>query len=68
MERPTKTDRICIYPKDIQLLTGRTERFGRSLLAKIRQHLDKQPHQFVTIREFAEYTGLEEEEIEAHIF
>jgi hypothetical protein len=64
MGSTTKSDRICIYPKDIQRLTGRTERFGRNLLVKIREHFDKQSHQFVTIREFAEYTGLEQEDVE----
>ncbi|HET8838712.1 MAG TPA: hypothetical protein VFM82_06925 [Flavobacteriaceae bacterium] len=62
-----KTTRICIYPKDIQRITGRTERFGRNLLAKIKEHFDKQPHQFITIDEFAEYTGINKEEIEKRI-
>ena len=28
--------RICIYPKDVQRITGKSERYGRLLLAKIR--------------------------------
>ncbi|HET8810949.1 MAG TPA: hypothetical protein VFM65_11870 [Flavobacteriaceae bacterium] len=62
-----KTTRICIYPKDIQRITGRTERFGRNLLAKIREHFDKESYQFVSIDEFAEYTGLDKEEIQKRI-
>jgi len=53
-----KTTRVCIYPKDIQCITGRSERFGRSLLNKIKAHFDKKKHQFVTVEEFAEYTGI----------
>ena len=64
MKSAIKSDRICIYPKDIQRLTGRTERFGRNLLSKIREHFDKQPHQFVTIQEFAEYSGIDREDVE----
>lgn len=59
--------RICIYPKDVQRITGRTERYGRKLLEKIRKHLEKEPHQFVTITEFSEYTGINEAEIEQYI-
>jgi hypothetical protein len=25
-------ERICIYPKDIQILTGKTDRYGRNLI------------------------------------
>jgi hypothetical protein len=51
--------RICIYPKDIQRITGRSERYGRNILNEIRNKLNKLPHQFVTIEEFANYSGLE---------
>ena len=51
-------DRICIYPKDIQILTGRTDRYGRNLIKKIKEALSKQDHQFITIEEFCHYTGL----------
>jgi hypothetical protein len=51
--------RTCIYPKDIQIITGRSERYGRKLLREIRLVLDKKPRQFVTIHEFSEYTGIE---------
>ncbi len=60
--------RICIYPKDVQLITGRTERYGRKLLEKIRKHFNKEPHQFITVNEFSEYTGIDEAEIEKYIF
>lgn len=55
--------RICIYPKDVQRITGKSERYGRSLLAQIRNHYQKQEHQFVSIDEFCQYTGLKAEQV-----
>ena len=55
--------RICIYPKDVQRITGKSERYGRSLLAQIRNHYHKQEHQFVSIDEFCQYTGLKAEQV-----
>lgn len=54
-----KSNRVCIYPKDVQRITGRSERYGRLLLHQIRKHFDKQPHQFITVDEFAEFTGID---------
>ena len=51
--------RACIYPKDIQRITGRSERYGRKLLNDIRSFLDKEPHQFITLDEFSEYSGIQ---------
>ncbi len=51
--------RACIYPKDIQRITGRSERYGRKLLNDIKIFLDKEPHQFVTVVEFSEYSGIQ---------
>jgi hypothetical protein len=55
--------RICIYPKDIAIITGKTERYGRSLLNRIRKHFSKEPHQVVSISEFCDYMGLNKEEV-----
>ncbi|MFA5297598.1 MAG: hypothetical protein WC389_05255 [Lutibacter sp.] len=54
-----RTIRTCIYPKDVQCITGRSERYGRKLLNEIKAHFGKQPHQFVTPLEFSEYSGIE---------
>ncbi|MAZ29290.1 MAG: hypothetical protein CL868_19740 [Cytophagaceae bacterium] len=62
-----KLSRLCIYPKDIQRITGRSERYGRQLLMDIKLYLGKEKHQFVTIYEFAMYCGLEVEEVAAFI-
>ena len=58
-----KLDRITIYPKEIQLITGKSERYGRLLLRKIKEHFNKEIHQFVTIEEFCAYTGLKIENV-----
>lgn len=50
--------RICIYPKDIMLLTGKSERYSRNILTKIKVVLNKKEHQVVTVNELCEYLGL----------
>lgn len=62
-----KTTRICIYPKDIQRITGRSERYGRKLIAEVKTYFGKQPHQFITAEEFAEYSGLDVEKVEEYL-
>lgn len=57
MKKPPQ--RLCIYPKDIMRITGKRERFSRDLLNRIRLKLNKKEHQFVTIEEFCNYTGLD---------
>lgn len=39
-----KSDPVCIFPKGVQRITGRSKRYGRLLLQQIRKHLDEQPH------------------------
>ena len=56
-------NRLCIYPKDIQIITGKSERQGRNIIAKIKQQLNKQKHQSVTIQEFCQYQGLDYEQV-----
>ena len=53
--------RIIIYPKDIQRITGKSERFGRKLIRDIKCHLKKDDHQLVTIEEFSTFTGIDQE-------
>lgn len=55
--------RVCIYTHDIILLTGRSESYARELLKDIRLLLKKERHQFVTIAEFCEHTGLPFEDV-----
>ena len=55
--------RICIYPKDIQKVTGKSERYGRDVITKIKTLKNKDKHQLVTIEEFCEFLGLECESV-----
>lgn len=57
------TNRICIYPKDIQLVTGKSERTARRILSDIKMALGKGQNQFVSLNEFCEFTGLHESEV-----
>ena len=59
----TENTRLCVYPKDVQRITGKSERWGRMLLLKIRASVNKGDHQFITIKEFCAYTGFPIEEV-----
>ncbi len=56
-------ERLCIYPKDIQIVTGKSERYGRDLIKKIKIKNGKEAHQLVTIDEFCNYLGLKVEAV-----
>ena len=43
--------RLCIYPKDVQLITGKSERYSRMLLQKVKEKFSKEEHQFVSIED-----------------
>lgn len=55
--------KVCIYPKDVQCIMGKTYTQARLYLSKVKQALGKEPHQFVSVGEFAAYTGLPLDEI-----
>ena len=56
--------RIVIYTKDIMLITGKSERYSRIILNKIRIQLNKKEHQLITLKEFSNYIGIPIIEIE----
>ncbi|TNF50611.1 MAG: hypothetical protein EP305_00005 [Bacteroidetes bacterium] len=51
--------RVVIYPKDIMIITGKSERYSRYLIQRIKKHLGKEDHQVISISEFCEYMGLD---------
>ena len=59
--------RVCIYPKDIQRITGKSYRQSIRLMKKIRIDLHKLENELVSIEEFCQYTSLKYELIEPHI-
>lgn len=62
-----ETTRLCVYPKDVQRITGKSERYGRMLLIKIRERYKKEEHQFISIEEFCSYTGLKLEQVRVYL-
>ena len=55
--------RLVIYPKDVILITGRSERSARRMLQAIRKKTRKKKDAFISLEEFCAYTGLKEEEV-----
>ncbi len=59
--------RVVIYPKDVMIITGKSERYARYLIQRIKKHLNKEDHQVVSITEFCSYMGLKIGEVESCI-
>lgn len=60
--------RIVIHTKDVMIITGKSERYSRYLIKKIKEEIGKGEHQYLTIREFCEYLGLHHDEVEGILF
>lgn len=52
--------RIVIYPKDVEIITGRSHRTACRILRDIRLAMGKSKHQLISIDEFCLHTGMEE--------
>lgn len=59
--------RLIIFPKDVQIITGRSERYSQKLLCKIKESFAKAPHQFVTVDEFAEFSGIPRDDVDKYL-
>lgn len=55
--------RVCIYPKDVMIITGKSYSSAVRLLATIRKAYQKPTYSLVSILEFCTYTNLEESEL-----
>ena len=53
--------RVVIYTKDVENITGRRGRTARTLINKIRCALGKSKDEFITIKEFSLFTGIDED-------
>lgn len=60
--------RVCIYPKDIQRITGKSYRQSIRLMQKAKQDLNKLENEFLTIEEFCSFAGLKYEQVAHLIF
>nr|WP_315155398.1 hypothetical protein [uncultured Flavobacterium sp.] len=59
----TPNIRVCIYSKDVQRITGKTYRQARLYLIKIKDSLNKEQHQLISIEEFCSYSDLQLEHV-----
>jgi len=50
--------RICIYPQDVAVLTGKEIRYARQVIQDIKVRNGKLRHQLVTIEELCAYLDL----------
>jgi hypothetical protein len=55
--------RVCIYPKDIQRITGKSYRQSIRILNEVRKSLRKPKNSLVSIEEFCSHTGLNVEHV-----
>ena len=53
--------RVVLYTRDVENITGRRGRTARKLIQKIRDALGKSKDEFITIKEFSLFTGIEED-------
>ncbi len=57
-------NRIVVYAKDVENITGRRERAARKILQRIRESYGKPKEALVTVKEFCRYMCFEEAEVE----
>jgi len=62
-----ETKRLCIYPKDIQRITGKSYRQSVRILSKLKKELNRLDNDYVSIEEFCEFTRLKIEQVEPFI-
>jgi hypothetical protein len=55
--------RMVVYAKDIQRISGKSDRYARKILRAIRKRLGKEKHQPVSVKEFCEYMKLPETDV-----
>jgi len=60
--KPSKLPiRIVLYPKDVKNITGLSGRAARGIIQRIKNTFGKSSHQFVTVKEFSTFYGIDEE-------
>ena len=63
-----KLKRLIIYPKDIMLITGKSERYSRYLYKRIKKYFGKEDHQALSVVEFSNYIGADADEVSDRFF
>jgi hypothetical protein len=59
--------RAVVYPKDVENITGRKDSAARKYLLRIKKAFAKKDDQFVTIQEFCQYSGIDENIVREYI-
>jgi len=59
--------RGIIYASDVHIMTGMKPDTARKLLRKIRSKLNKPTSAFITIRDFCQCTGLDEDFVKQYV-
>ena len=60
--------RLVLHTKDVMIITGKSERYSRDLIKKMKEHYLKKRHQYITIKEFCDYLGLDPDEVGEVLF
>lgn len=55
--------RICLYPKDVATLTGRSYDAAKRLVRRVRLAAGKPAGALVTVQDFCRFTGLDATEV-----
>jgi lipocalin len=58
---------LFIYTKQVMNITGKSERYSRVILNKIKAHYNKEEHQLVTVEEYCKYMGVTIEQIKPYL-
>lgn len=59
--------RMVIYAKDVERITGRRPRTCYTILEKVRKHYGKRKDDFVTVQEFAAFLNLDEQLVKEYL-
>jgi len=51
--------RGCIYPKDVSQLTGKSVAQSQRVVKNLKLLLNKRKDQFITLQEYADYSGID---------
>jgi hypothetical protein len=62
-----KPNRIMIYPRDIQNITGKRSRTATRIYNGIKQHFGKMKNDFLTVNELCQYWKIDVETVKAFL-
>jgi transcriptional antiterminator len=59
--------RLFIKTKDVALIMGFTDRQARNRIKEIKETLQKEKHQLITVVEFAKFEGITVDDVEPYL-